>query len=139
MMTDKEKERIRFWRMEGLGYGGIADRLGISENTVKSFCRRNNLTGAAAVEASMACRQCGQPLALVPGRKGRKFCTEACRRAWWQAHPELVERKAFYKMACARCGREFVSYGNKSRKYCSHACYIAERFGEESGHDEGTV
>ncbi len=138
-MTDVEKERIRFWRMEGLGYGRIADRLGISENTVKSFCRRNGLTGAAAMESSMACRHCGKPLASVPGRKGRKFCTEACRRAWWKAHPQLVERRAFYKMACARCGKEFVSYGNQGRKYCSHACYIAERFGEGGGHDGGTV
>ena len=38
MMTDAQKEKIRYWRMEGLGYGGIAARLGLSENTVKSFC-----------------------------------------------------------------------------------------------------
>lgn len=24
MMTDAQKEKIRYWRMEGLGYGGIA-------------------------------------------------------------------------------------------------------------------
>lgn len=139
MMTDVQKEKIRYWRMEGLGYGGIAARLGISENTVKSFCRRNNLTGTAAMEASMACRHCGQPLAALPGRKDRKFCSEACRRTWWKANPELVDRKAFYLLTCARCGKEFESYGNKNRKYCSHACYIAERFGEGGRHDERAV
>lgn len=138
-MTDTEKEKIRFLRMEGLGYGAVAARLGLSENTVKSFCRRNHLTGAVAKEASMACRHCGQPLAESPGRKGRKYCSEACRRAWWKAHPELVDRKAFYLMACARCGKEFESYGNKGRKYCSHGCYIAARFGKGDGHDEGAV
>ena len=43
-MTDAQKENIRYLRGEGLGYRAIAARLGISENTVKSFCRRNNLT-----------------------------------------------------------------------------------------------
>lgn len=139
MMTDAQKEKIRYWRMEGLGYGGIAARLGIPENTVKSFCRRNDLTGTATIEASMARRHCGQPLSGSPGRKGRKFCCEACRRAWWKANPELVDRRAFYRLACARCGKEFESYGNKGRKYCSHACYIAARFGEGGSHDEGAV
>ena len=37
-MTDAEKEMIRFLRMEGLGYGAVAERLGLSENTVKSYC-----------------------------------------------------------------------------------------------------
>ena len=138
-MTGAEKEKIRFFRMEGLGYGAIAARLGRSENTVKSFCRRNHLTGVAAKEAVTACRHCGQSLAELPGRKGRKFCSEACRRAWWKTHPELVDRKAFYLMTCAHCGEEFKSYGNQKRKYCSHACYIAARFGEGGGHDKGTV
>lgn len=139
MMTDVQKDKISYLRMEGLGYGGIAARLGLPENTVKSFCRRNNLTGTATMEASMVCRHCGQPLADFPGRKGRKFCCEACRRAWWKENPELVERKAFYLMACACCGREFQSYGNKNRKYCSHACYIRARFQEGDSHDEGAV
>ena len=67
-MTDAEKEKIRFFRMEGLGYGAIAVRLGLSENTVKSFCRRNHLTGVAAKEADTVCRHCGQSLAELPGR-----------------------------------------------------------------------
>ena len=38
-MTDAQKEQVRYLRCEGLGYGAIATRLGISENTVKSFVR----------------------------------------------------------------------------------------------------
>lgn len=49
-MTDAQKENIRYLRGEGLGYRAIAARLGISENTVKSFCRRNDLTGVASKE-----------------------------------------------------------------------------------------
>lgn len=46
-MLEVQKENIRYLRGEGLGYGAIAARLGISENTVKSFCRRNGLSGIA--------------------------------------------------------------------------------------------
>lgn len=136
-VTDAEKKMIRFLRMEGLGYGAVAERLGLSENTVKSYCRRNHLTGVAAKERAEVCRECGVPLASVPGRKGRKFCSEGCRRAWWRSHPELVHREAYYVLVCRHCGREFESYGNKRRKYCSHECYIRARFGKGGGSDDG--
>ena len=85
-MTDAQKEQVRYLRCEGLGYGAIATRLGISEHTVKSFCRRNNLTGVASKEPVVVCRNCGRPLPQYPKRKQRKFCSEACRRAWWKLH-----------------------------------------------------
>lgn len=130
-MTEIEKEKIRFWRLEGLGYGTIAGRMGLSENTVKSFCRRNGLSGAGAKDTGTFCRYCGQ--SLVPGRQGRKFCSEACRRAWWKVHPDLVDRIAFYSFTCSCCGKSFQSYGNRARKFCSHACYISARFGGGEG------
>ena len=138
-MTDAEKEKVRFWRCEGHSYSVIAARLGISENTVKSYCRRNHLAGVAAKEPILVCRYCGKPLSLSPKTKQRKFCSECCRRAWWKTHPELIHREAFYPMVCEHCGKEFKSYGNRKRKYCSHECYIAARFGKGGVHDEGTV
>ena len=48
------------------------------------------------------------------------------------AHPERVNRKAFYVATCAHCGQEFQSYGNKGRKYCSRLCFNqARRKGEQ--------
>lgn len=44
-MTDYQKTQIMKLRAEGLGYGRIAQQLGISLNTVKSYCRRNNVNG----------------------------------------------------------------------------------------------
>ena len=129
-MTEIQKAKIRYFRTEGMGYGAIAEKLEISENTVKSFCRRNGLTGVASKEPITICRQCNQVLEQEEGRKHRKFCSEKCRRAWWKAHPELVTRKAYYTMVCAHCGKVFRAYGNKGRKYCGHPCYIAARFGE---------
>ena len=51
-MTDRQKERIRQMRADGYGYMKIAQELGISENTVKSFCRRKGLNGAAAADTA---------------------------------------------------------------------------------------
>lgn len=134
-MTDAQKENIRFLRCEGFGYRAIAARLGLSENTVKSFCRRNNMSGVAKNEPVLVCRHCGQALLPQPHRKQRKYCSEACRRAWWKAHPELIHKKAYYSLTCTHCNKEFFSYGNKTRKYCSHACYIAARFKKGVSHD----
>lgn len=138
-MTETEKEQIRYWRGEGISYGAIADRLCISKDTVKSFCRRNRLAGVAASEPVLVCRNCGAALPRAHKRKQRKFCSDFCRYAWWNTHPEMIDRRAFYSAVCVYCGKEFQSYGNQKRKYCSHACYIAARFGKGGGHDGGTV
>ncbi|MDR0879177.1 MAG: helix-turn-helix domain containing protein [Clostridioides sp.] len=44
-MNDKEKNDIVKLRNEGYGYKKISNILGISPNTIKSFCRKNNLSG----------------------------------------------------------------------------------------------
>ena len=44
---------------------------------------------------------------------------------------DLVNRKANYECTCEKCGKKFISYGNKDRKYCCHECYIEDRFGGE--------
>jgi DNA-binding NarL/FixJ family response regulator len=49
-MTDDEKRQIIVLRRDGLGYGKIAQQIGISVNTVKSFCSRSNLVRFLLVE-----------------------------------------------------------------------------------------
>lgn len=56
-----------------------------------------------------------------------RFCSDYCCQKWWNSHPEAVDRKAWYTLTCAYCGKEFKSYGNK--KYCSKECYYNARFG----------
>ena len=139
-MTSFQKEQIHRMRSAGMGYAKIAASLGISENTIKSYCRRNNLGGIMAAsqpaqrddekETWAFCQNCGQPLKQRPGVKPRKFCSDACRAAWWKNHPDKVAKKAIYQLECAGCQIPFASYGNQHRKYCSHACYIKERFGK---------
>lgn len=126
-MTDQQKEQIRTMRLSGIGYVKIGETLGISDNTVRSFCRRNGLGDTA--KNTVSCKQCGNLIKVIPKRKPRTFCSDACRTAWWNSHPDCVHRKAVYEYICAHCGKQFTAYGNAGRKYCSHACYIAHRFG----------
>lgn len=59
LMMDGEKQKIITMRRNGAGYGQIAAAVGISINTVKSFCRQH---GLAAKTATSVCEQCGRPV-----------------------------------------------------------------------------
>lgn len=128
-MTDQQKDQIQTMRRQGLSYVKIGQALGISDNTVRSFCRRNKL--GDPIKNTIPCQYCGKPIKIIPKQKPRKFCSDRCRTAWWNGHREAINRRAFYNFICAHCGREFTAYGNDHRKYCSHQCYIADRFGKE--------
>lgn len=84
----------------------------------------------AAPPTDHLCEQCGRPIIQNPGRKRKRFCSDACRNKWWNSHLDLVKRKAVYTFTCLACGKKFTVYGNSHRKFCSHACYIAYRFGD---------
>lgn len=75
------------------------------------------------------CLSCGVTLVILPGRKRKKFCSDACRMKWWNSHKYLIKKKAVYEFTCAYCKKPFTAYGNAGRKYCSHKCYIEDRFG----------
>lgn len=126
-MTDKQKIEIERMRRAGMGYKKIAVTLELSENTVKSYCRRLNDTPAK--DNGEKCLTCGKPLIQIPGYKKKKFCSDSCRMKWWNAHLDIVQRKAIYTFICPNCGKEFTVYGNANRKYCCHECYIEDRFG----------
>ena len=137
LMTEEQKNQITRMREEGRGYVAIARTLCISENTVKSFCRRKKLNGVAVPRAAQTttydgrhfCDCCGKEVAQVSGRKEKRFCSDRCRNKWWNSHLDRVNRKANYEFVCPQCKKTFMAYGNAKRKYCSHECYIAHRFG----------
>ena len=139
-MNGLQKERIKELRSDGPSYSEIAKQVDVSRDAVISFCRRNGLQeikkpiSAVETDAKDVCRECGNPLVQIDGMKRRVFCSKECRIKWWREHPEQMNRKAMYQYTCAHCGKPFSAYGNSRRKYCSHACYIADRFG--GGSDE---
>lgn len=135
-MNEAHKKEIKKLRAEGLSYGAISETIGVSVNTVKSYCKRHKLGGIVVdmgkprldIDKDI-CQCCGAKLQQAIGRKVKRFCSNRCRNMWWNANLDKVKRMANYDFVCAYCKKQFTSYGNKGRKYCCHECYIADRFG----------
>ena len=121
-MRLQDKITINNMRLEGHSPSVIAATLGLSKGTVRSYIHRH-----PDIPNTKACKNCGKPLRQPKGRREKKFCSDACRMAWWNSHQENVNRTAYYQLICHHCGKEFEIYGNKNRKYCCRACYIASR------------
>ncbi len=145
-MTDAQAKQIVEMRLKGVGYKSIGTVVGLSRDIVRNYCKSHNLTGYASVltknvrlriEQGEACLYCGGSIMQPKTGRPKKFCSEKCRREWWKQHPEAVKksREASYELVCGNCGRRFISYGNKNRKFCSHDCYIKYRFWRD-GEDE---
>lgn len=137
-MTESQKQQIVSFRRQGIGYLKIAQELDISQNTVKSYCRRNNLTKPTEItkipkqieKTEHFCLQCGVTVTQDSKRKLKKFCSDHCRIKWWNSHRELVQHKKAVEIECPNCHKHFAAVNG--RKYCSHSCYIAHRFGCDS-------
>ena len=127
-MTKEQKTLILYYREQHMTYRQIGEKLGLSPDTVKTFCRRTTpQEDRTEASASSQCRNCGAPVHPLPGRRERLFCSPACRTAYWRKH-NLLGKDPRY---CAGCGA-LLTGGSASRKYCSHACYIRHRFGSSA-------
>lgn len=124
-MNITQKNKIQDLRSKGETYATIALEIGVSENTVKSYCRRNNI--GTIEENIYTCPECRQPLTHLPHKRKKRFCSDKCRMAWWVKHNDRLNKKAVYKFTCQACGKECTAYGNSKRKYCTRACYGASR------------
>ena len=127
MIPVKEKEAVLAMYRQGQKYKEIADLLLLSPNTVKSICRRSGIKPLTSGEADPGrCRNCGMPLSHTAGAKQKLFCSDRCRYAWWNKKRGLMP----YRLTCSCCGQEFISYGNKKRKFCGRECSLRSRYGE---------
>lgn len=88
-MTSLEKEKIIKLREENYSYTCIAKAIGISPNTVKSFCFRNNIEARGNRKNKLEkhslsiCKYCGVRLDNTHGQK-KSFCCKECRESWWK-------------------------------------------------------
>lgn len=149
MMTHEEKKQIGKMRAAGMSYIRIAKELDISINSVKSYCRRHGLGADRALQETQpepvtacplpqeatACEHCGSPVRRVAGRKRRRFCSDACRQAWWSAHRGEMSRRAMHHFVCEYCGIQFSRYGVVERRFCSKTCAAHAREQKEVHHD----
>lgn len=141
-MNNYEKGKIKELRLKGMGYKGIANLLGLTRDSVRGFCKRNGLEGDSCVVAlnleekikrNILCLCCEKPIKQNNQGRTRRFCSNKCRYKWWNENQDKRNKKetAIYKYTCPYCEKEFDVYGNKKRKYCSHNCYIKDRFWRE--------
>lgn len=136
-MTHDEKKQIAALRGRGVSYTDIASQLGLSRDTVKSYCHRNSIVVSEQTASSETdcCEFCGKHLSQTQGKKKKRFCSRECCLNWWHSHPDRLSKKAVYEFKCACCGKDFTAYGNSTRKYCSHECYINARFNKGGNHE----
>ena len=137
-MNAEMARQITELRHKGLGYMSIAIVVGTSRENVRYYCKTHGLAGdVEQVKASFKdenvssrCKCCGGRIVRNPKSGKKLFCSDECRRAWWKKHPEESKhsKEATYTFECAYCKRYFSAYGNKFRKYCSHDCYVMDRF-----------
>ncbi len=121
-MNKVQLNELMHLKNQGRSYGEIASALSLSKGTVKSFFSRKK---QKSEEIHTVCKNCGTALDRISGN--RKFCSDSCRYKWWRQNTE-GNRKHLKISICKNCGKELKCYDNKNRKYCSHACYIDDRF-----------
>jgi len=76
------------------------------------------------------CRNCGKPLPHSANARKKPFCSNHCRKMWWNnqrgdtelyPNPDHNDNRA----VCFYCGREFKSHSRRQR-YCSVSCQRAD-------------
>ena len=133
-LTQEQRMQIEFLRKQGIGYRQIAAELGLSRDAVRYYCKTHDLAGNAteayASVRGVICPQCGKRLTQAKTGRKRLFCSDNCRHKWWHANEKMLPRPlgSREEVLCACCGQPVLDYRNKKRRYCSHECYIRDRF-----------
>lgn len=123
MMTENQKKKIENLRTEGYTYKAISEALGLSFDAVKCYCRRIKLKSSGHKKGIDVCKECGEVLHHVSGRRKKTFCSSKCRIAWWNKHRQQLNMKSGTEVVCRQCGKTFIAYDSENRKYCSALCY----------------
>lgn len=120
----KYHDTIKKMREDGNSYKAIALFLSIPKSTVQSYCRRNkikvNYKNKENSDLYLKCLYCKKELEQKSKLKPKKFCSDKCRHQWWSL-------KNGKKKICDYCNQPYIS-SIKTKKYCSHECYINDRF-----------
>ena len=142
--TDPDRDAVLSFRMKGKSCEEIAELTGMPLEAVKEYSRMLGFPdGESALQLSVedekwfagaqksaapgrCCPQCGKEVIRPPKGGRKKFCSDECRHRWKNEH-----QKAGEEIICAHCGRTFTVPKGRKALYCSHECYIAERYGRE--------
>lgn len=82
MTRDQKKEVNRLYEVEGMTYGGIAKKLGLTKSTVSSHIMRartkSSKVGSSEKNDTHRCIWCGKEIEVIFGKKVKKFCSKKC-------------------------------------------------------------
>lgn len=133
-ISPDQARQIEFLRKSGIGYRQIASELSLSRDAVRYYCKAHELAGNATEThgnvKGVLCLQCGKMLNQPQTGRRRLFCSDKCRFKWWHINGKLIPRPLGRReeTLCANCGKPILDYARKKRRYCSHECYIRDRF-----------
>ena len=122
-MTNEQKITIKKMREKLCSYAEIATLLGLSLNSVKSYCLRNHLNTEAITQNAKRCKYCGKPIIEPCKTKPRVFCNNTCKISWWKENKSHDHSRLVKENICLTCGKHFNDYASANRKYCSAECY----------------
>ncbi len=128
MAKSEQKACIVAYRNEGLSYKEIADKLGVSIEYARNiYSREQRSQDAIPIASEDSCRFCGNPIKSTEGKKKRIFCSQKCRDAF---RYQKKKHEPFIRL-CEHCKKEFVAYGNPTKRFCCRECQkLARRQGE---------
>ena len=133
-MNSEQKRIIAEFRRSGVGYTEISEQLHLSINTIKSYCKRHDLTSTKKRYSGSVrlCLQCGNEIKQEEHRETKKFCCDRCRVIWWGKHSSLLRTPSKQTFICPVCRGSFSAYPSTRQKYCSRLCYARSR---EAAHE----
>lgn len=136
IMQEEQKQIIITLRSQGESYAEIANYLGMSPNTIKSFCRRSKIRPSPSLNLNAektadTCKNCGALLSQNSGKRKKLFCSDRCRYVWWNQE----RQRKVYRLTCQYCGQTFINLGNRSKRFCSKKCMNLARY--EKGYGQG--
>lgn len=138
-MTKAKAEKIIELRKSGLGYQAIAKEIGVSRDSVRSFCKNHNIEPETIARDDKryqgCCPNCHKRLQKQKSGRPRKFCSKECQVAYWNTYGKGAERATEFTAKCKYCGREFSTYVNQNKKYCCHEHFVIDRYWNFN-HDE---
>ncbi len=140
-MTGEQKQRIYILRKQKKSFAEISEIIDIPRNTIKTFCWRSGMTDADLENGFQNkgfrgfCKNCGKELEQKSKSRPKVYCSDQCRRKWWNEHHDKLRKAPENFRKCIVCGVPFHAYPSQKRKYCSHQCYITARYGNEGGTD----
>lgn len=127
-MTELQKTLTLSLRSQGFGYKAIASKIGVSADSVRSYCRTLKSKTTTVIPSvngeNSYCPVCGKELQQANVGRHKHFCSDKCRVKYWSFNQKA---NAQYKHTCISCGKEFSST-HKDRKFCSTSCYSKHRF-----------